>query len=49
MILVIESVVLCAVFTLMVFLISRDPIQTLYNYPPRIQERAWPCASSCSA
>ena len=39
MIIVIESVVLCAVFTLMVYLMSREPIKTLYNYPPRIQER----------
>ena len=39
MIIVIESVILCALFTLMVYLISRDPIKTLYNYPPKIQER----------
>ena len=39
MILVIESIVLCLVFTLMVYLMSRDPIKTLYNYPPKIQER----------
>jgi hypothetical protein len=39
MILVIESVVLCLVFTLMVYFMSRDPIKTLYNYPPKIQER----------
>ena len=39
MILVIESVVLCVLFTVMVFAISRDPIKTLYNYPPKIQER----------
>lgn len=26
-------------FTLMVFVISRKPINTLYNYPPKIQER----------
>ena len=39
MILVIESVVLCLVFTGMVYLMSRDPIKTLYNYPPAIQER----------
>ena len=34
-----ESAVLCALFTAMVYLMSRDPIRTLYNYPPRIQER----------
>ena len=39
MILAIESIVLCLLFTLMVFLMSRDPIKTLYNYPPKIQER----------
>ena len=39
MIIVIESVVLCLLFTLMVYLMSRDPIKTIYNYPPNIQER----------
>lgn len=39
MIIVIESVVLCILFTVMVYIISRNPIATLYNYPPKIQER----------
>lgn len=39
MVLLIEGIVLCLLFTLMVFLMSRDPIKELYNYPPRIQER----------
>ena len=39
MIIAIESIVLCIVFTLMVYLMSREPIETLYNYPPKIQER----------
>ena len=39
MIMAIESVVLCLVFTLMVYFMSREPIKTLYNYPPKIQER----------
>ena len=39
MIIVIESIILCAVFTAMVFVISREPIKTLYNYPPEIQNR----------
>ena len=39
MILVIESVVLCLLFTGMVYAMSRDPLKTLYNYPPAIQER----------
>lgn len=37
--LVIECVVLCLLFTAMVWLVSRDPIKSLYNYPPAIQER----------
>ena len=39
MIIVIESIILCALFTLMVFIMSKEPIKTLYNYPPKIQER----------
>lgn len=39
MIIVIESIILCVLFTLMVFIMSREPIKTLYNYPPKIQER----------
>ena len=39
MILIIESIVLCGLFTIMVYIMSREPIKTLYNYPPNIQER----------
>ena len=39
MIIFIESIVLCALFTLAVYKMSREPIKTLYNYPPKIQER----------
>ena len=39
MILVIESIVLCLLFTVMVYIMSREPIKTLYNYPPAIQEK----------
>ena len=39
MVLMIEGIILCVVFTLMVFVMSRKPINTLYNYPPKIQER----------
>lgn len=39
MILIIEAIALCALFTLMVYIMSRKPIKTLYNYPPKIQER----------
>ena len=39
MILVIESIFLCLLFTIMVYIMSREPIKTIYNYPPKIQER----------
>ena len=39
MIIVIESIILCVIFTIAVYAMSRDPIKTLYNYPPKIQER----------
>ena len=39
MIIVIESIILCLIFTLMVYIMSKNPIKTLYNYPPKIQER----------
>ena len=39
MIIATDSVVLCLVFTLMVFFMSREPIKSLYNYPPKIRER----------
>ena len=39
MLIVIESIVLCLLFTVMVYIMSRNPIVTLYNYPPNIQER----------
>ena len=39
MIIIIESIILCLVFTIMVYIMSREPIKTLYNYPPKIQER----------
>lgn len=35
----VESVILCGLFTLMIFIMSRKPIRTLYNYPPNIRER----------
>ena len=35
----IESLIACAVFTLFVFLRSRDPVKTVFNYPPAIIER----------
>lgn len=39
MILVIEAIVLCIMFSVMVHVMAKDPIKTLYNYPPKIQER----------
>ena len=39
MIIAIESLRLCLAFTLAVYLISRDPLKELYNYPPAIRER----------
>lgn len=39
MVFFLESIIACAVFTLFVFLMSRDPIKTVFNYPPAIIER----------
>ncbi len=39
MIIVVESIVLCVLLTIMVYIMSRNLIATLYNYPPKIQER----------
>ena len=35
----IESLIACVIFTLFVFLMSRDPEKTIFNYPPAIIER----------
>ena len=39
MIFLVESIIACALFTLFVFLMSRDPVKTIFNYPPAIIER----------
>ena len=39
MVILIECIILCLVFTLMVCIMAKNPIATLYNYPPNIQER----------
>ena len=39
MVFLFESLIACALFTLFVFLMSRDPIKTVFNYPPTIIER----------
>ena len=35
----IESLISCALFTLFVFLMSRNPIKSIFNYPPAIIQR----------
>ena len=39
MIFIVEAIILCALFTFLVMMMAKDPIKTLYNYPPKIQER----------
>lgn len=39
MIFILESIVACAIFTLFVFLMSKDPVKIIFNYPPAIIER----------
>ena len=39
MIFIVEAIILCALFTFLVMMMAKDPIKTLYNYPPEIQER----------
>ena len=39
MIIIIETIILCILFTTMVYIMSKEPIKTLYNYPPKIQAR----------
>ena len=39
MIVLIECFILCIVFTLMVFVMAKNPIDTLYNYPPKIRQK----------
>ena len=39
MLFLIESIIGCAVFSLFVFLMSRNPIKIIFNYPPAIIER----------
>ena len=35
----IESLLTCALITLFVFLMSRGPVKSIFNYPPDIIER----------
>lgn len=39
MIILIECIMICILFTVMVMIMAKEPIKTLYNYPPKIQER----------
>lgn len=39
MIIFIECIILCLIFTVMVAMMMKNPLATLYNYPPKIQER----------
>lgn len=39
MIIFIEIIVLCILLTVMVLFMSKNPINTLYNYPPKVQEK----------
>lgn len=39
MIVVFECIILCILFTVMVYMMSKNPIATLYNYPPKVQDK----------
>ena len=39
MLFLVESIIACVVFTLFVFLMSRNPVKIVFNYPPAIIER----------
>lgn len=39
MIILIECLILIIIFTLFVFYLAKDPIKTLYNYPPKVIEK----------
>ena len=39
MLFLVESIIACAVFALFVFMMSRDPVKMVFNYPPAIVER----------
>lgn len=36
---IIECIIFCLLFTFMVYIMSRDPLKMLFDYPPLIQER----------
>lgn len=39
MVFLVESLISCALFTIFVFLMSRNPVKSIFNYPPAIIER----------
>ena len=39
MVFLFEFIIACALFALMVFLMSQDPVKSIFNYPPAIIER----------
>lgn len=39
MIIAVESIILCVLFTAMCYVMTREPVKMLYNYPPKIRER----------
>lgn len=39
MLIIIECLIFCLIFTLLVYFMSKKSIATLYNYPPAIQEK----------
>ena len=39
MVFLLESLLACVLFTLFVFLMSRNPVKSIFNYPPAIIER----------
>lgn len=39
MLFLLESILACAAFAFVVYIISRDPVKILFNYPPAIVER----------
>lgn len=42
MIFIVEAIILCVLFTFLVMMMAKNQIKTLYNYPPKIQERVRP-------
>lgn len=40
MVLLLESVFVCLFFTVFVAIMAKDPVKTIYNYPPAIVKRA---------